>query len=323
MQPSLNRFRLVAIMGALTLVATLIGSVIVFSQVRAQDDSPVGQWSVALARTDIPVDIASSMSYIGRWRLGIEADGTFEAERSDVGVAVEGTWAVDGDQITFTDESGLLSCGNAAAAPIIDQDMATGSYTWVRSGKTLTFTKVDDACPGRIILLSTFAFSTYVACDTEPLTMAELLGSPVASPVVEEAATPLPAEDLASPVAVSDPGTVIAASTATPEPLSQTFETEIDNLLGQLTACWASREPERWLPLLSNEFRDALIASDPNFLETLTISMTSPIVWERAGELTIVAPNQITAPVQSTVGTEQDFQTFVFVFEDGQWKWNG
>jgi len=262
MQPSMNRFRLVAMMGVLTLVATLIGSVIVFSQVRAQDESPVGEWSVALARLDIPVDIASSMSYVGRWRLGIEEDGTFQAERSDVGIVVEGTWTVDGDQIAFTDESGLLSCGNAAAAPIVDEDMATGTYTWARSGKTLTFTQVDDACPGRIILLTTFSFSTYVACDTVPLTTAELLGSPVASPVAGATVAPLPAEDLASPVAIGSPEASVAASAASPEPQSLSFETEIDSLLDQLTACWASREPERWLPLLSNEFRDALIAVD-------------------------------------------------------------
>ncbi len=300
-----NRARLFAVLASAMLIVTLVGAVFAFGRVDAQDDSPVGQWSVALARTDIPVDIASSMSYVGRWRLGIEADGTFEAERTDAGVVIEGTWTSDGDQITFTDESGLLSCGNAAAAPIIESDMATGTYKWVRSGKNLTFTQVDDSCPGRIILLTTFSFNTFVACSTIPLTTAELLGTPVASPIAVETVE-LP--------------TVPASS---PEPLNATFEREIDDLLDQLTACWASREPERWLPLLSNEFRDALITSDPNFLETLSISMSSPIVWERAGEITIVAPNQITAPVKSTVGTEQDFQTFVFVFEDGQWKWNG
>jgi hypothetical protein len=323
MHRSQNRFRLFTALAAVALVAALIGTVVAFNQARAQDDSPVGQWSVALGRTDIPVDIASSMSYIGRWRLGIEEDGTYQAERSDVGIVIEGAWTADGDQITFTDESGLLSCASAAAAPIIDQDMASGTYTWARDGKNLTFTQVDDACPGRIILLTTFTFSTYVACETEPLTTAELLGTPVASPDADESEAPALGPIPASPIAAGSPIAVEETPVASPEPLSNTFEREIDDLLGQLTACWASREPERWLPLLSDEFRDALIASDPNFLETLSISMSSPIVWERAGEITIVAPNEITAPVKSTVGTEQDFQTFVFIFEDGEWKWNG
>ncbi len=317
------RVRLFAAIASVALVATLVGSVIAFGQVRAQDDSPVGQWSVALARTDMPVDIASSMSYIGRWRLGIEADGTYQAERTDVGTVIEGTWTADGDQITFTDESGILSCSNPAAAPIVDEDINSGTYTWARSGKTLTFTQVDDACPGRIILLTTFSFTSYVACSTQPLSTGELLGTPLASPVADETVAPSPAPDSASPLAVGSPAALDDEATASPEPLNQTFETEIDDLLAQLTACWASREPERWLPLLSDEFRDALITSDPNFLETLSISMSSPILWERAGEISIVTPNQITAPVKSTVGTEQDFQNFIFIFEDGQWKWNG
>ncbi|MCC6674762.1 MAG: hypothetical protein IT339_06170, partial [Thermomicrobiales bacterium] len=63
--------------------------------------------------------------------------------------------------------------------------------------------------------------------------------------------------------------------------------------------------------------------SDPNFMETLTISMSSPIVWERSGDISLEAPNRLSTIVKSTVGTEEDFQRFTFVFEDGQWKWNG
>ncbi|HET9661400.1 MAG TPA: hypothetical protein VFP05_13775 [Thermomicrobiales bacterium] len=327
-----KRSRLLAVAAVLLMIATVAGSLALFGPVRAQDDSPVGQWSVAITRTDVPVDIASSFSYVGRWRLGIETDGTYDAERLDVGATVvSGTWTVDGDQITFTDDDGLLSCSNAAAAPIIDDDIATGAYTWTRSGKTLTLTRVDDACPGRVILLTTFSFSTFVPCSTAPLSMAELLGSPVASPIAEapdvtaspESITSVLTPD-ASPAAIgSAEAAPELASTASPAPVRLDFATEVDDLLAQLTACWASREPERWLPLLSDEFRDSLIQSDPNFLETLTISMTSPIVWERSGDITIEAPNQISCIVKSTVGTEEDYQKFVFVFEDGQWKWNG
>ncbi len=324
--------RLLAIAAILLLMATVAGSLVLYGPVRAQDDTPVGQWSVAITRTDVPVDIASSFSYVGRWRLGIEADGTYEAERLDVGATVvTGSWTVDGDQIAFTDDDGLLSCSNAAAAPIIDDDIDTGTYTWTRSGKTLTLTRVDDACPGRVILLTTFSFSTFVACSTAPLSIPELLGSPVASPIADEpavsaspgAVTAVLTPD-ASPAAIASPETAPElTSTASPEAVRLDFASEVDDLLAQLTACWASREPERWLPLLSNEFRDALIQSDPNFLETLTISMSSPIVWERSGDITIEAPNQISCIVKSTVGTEEDYQKFVFVFEDGQWKWNG
>lgn len=313
MQRPTKRSRLLFLVAALLLMATVAGSVFAYGQVQAQDDSPAGDWSVAIARTDVPVDIASSFSYVGRWRLSIDADGTYDAERLDVGTTlVSGTWVAEGDQITFTDEGGILSCANAAAMPIVNDDLDSGTYTWTRSGKTLTLTRSDDACPGRVILLSTFAFSTYIACSTPPMSMAELLGSPVPETF------DVTATIAASPIAVSDTATV-----GTPESGSVSFASEIDTLLGQMTACWASREPARWLPLLSNDFRDALIQSDPNFLETLTISMTSPIVWERSGDITIEAPNQISTTVKSTSGTEEDYQTFVFIFEDGQWKWNG
>lgn len=321
MQRQLQRSRLLRPVAALALILSLIGSVLVIGHVRAQADSPVGQWSVALTRNDVPVDVASSFSYIGQWRLGIDEDGTYQAERSDTGVMVEGQWAVDGDRITFTDESGLLSCSNPAAAPIITQDMDSGVYSWQRDEKTLTLTRVDDACPGRPILLTTFSFSKYVACATQPLTAAELLGSPVASPVAQP--EPIPQATAQVPVASpAEPGPPLPGA-QTGGATSLGFDTAIDDLLAQLTACWATRDPARWLPLLSTEFQQTLIQSDPNFLETLTVSMSSPIVWERSGEITIEAPNRISAIVKSTVGTEEDFQRFVFIFEDGQWKWDG
>jgi hypothetical protein len=329
MQRPSKRARLLYSLAALFTAFSLLASIFVIQQVRAQDDTPVGQWSVALGRTDIPVDVASSFSYVGRWRLGINADGTYEAERSDVGVVVSGVWEAEGDQITFTDEDGLLSCANAAAAPIINDDLDSGTYTWERSGKTLTLTRVDDACPGRVILLTTFAFTTFVPCTTEPLSMAALLGSPVAEDVPPPVASPTVSLEVilpdGSPVAPASPAAAgpPLPGAASPAAAPLDFATEIDELLAQLTACWATREPERWLPLLSDEFRDALIASDPNFLETLTISMSSPIVWERSGDVTIEAPNQLSAIVKSTVGTEEDFQRFIFIFEDGKWKWNG
>jgi hypothetical protein len=131
MQRPMKRSRLLAAGITLLLISSLVGSVFVMQQARAQDESPVGQWTVALTRADVPEDVAGGFSYVGRWRLGIESDGTYDAQRSDVGVAVTGTWTVDGDQITFTDdEGGLLSCANGAAAPIITDSMTSGIYTW-------------------------------------------------------------------------------------------------------------------------------------------------------------------------------------------------
>ncbi len=88
MQRPNQRSRLLGLAAALLIVATVAGSFVLYRPVRAQDDSPVGEWSVAITRTDVPVDIASSFSYVGRWRLGIDADGTYQAERLDVGATV-------------------------------------------------------------------------------------------------------------------------------------------------------------------------------------------------------------------------------------------
>jgi hypothetical protein len=48
-----------------------------------------------------------------------------------------------------------------------------------------------------------------------------------------------------------------------------------------------------------------------------------PVVGVGIGLKNLVSPKQISCIVKSTVGTEEDYQKFVFVFEDGQWKWNG
>ena len=100
-------------------------------------------------------------------------------------------------------------------------------------------------------------------------------------------------------------------------------EEEIDELLLQMTACWATGEPERWLPLLSDGFRDSLISTSDDFYETLQAAMASPIVWERAGDLDIDSDSEVSALVRSTVGQEDDFQRFSFVLEDDEWRWNG
>lgn len=320
-----TRSNLLLLAASLVLALSAIVSVVGPNGAIAQDDSPVGDWSVALGRNDIPVEIASAFSYVGRWRLVIENDGTYFAERGDVGLAVQGTWTADGDQITFTDEAGLLSCAAAAAAPIIDQDMTSGTYAWERSEDSIRFTRIDDTCPGRVILLTTFPFTTFVACQTDPISIPEILGTPSAGEAAEPPIVPEPTiepsavDSVASPVAVTGPPLPDTSTRST----GLDFAAEVDALLDQMTACWATRDPERWLPLLSTEFRSALVGSDPNFVETLTITMSSPIVWERAGDITIEAPNKLSAVVKSTVGTEEDFQQFVFVFEDGRWKWDG
>jgi hypothetical protein len=297
-------------------------------QTTAQDESNgdlTGEYTVSLSRTDVPTDIAGAFSYVGRWRIALNEDGTYEAERLDAGVVVQGTYTLSDDQITFTDESGLLSCSNPSAVPIEGDDLASGTYEWTKVGSEVTFTPVEDNCPGRVIFLSTFAFATYVACNTVPLAV-EVPASPEASPVAVATSVPEPSATAESPLAVLTPEQPAESPTpgggAESVDVSQ-IEPQIDELLSQMTACWATGDPDRWLPLLSNEFRTALESSDPEFRTTLAASMAAPIVWERAGDIDVESATQVSAIVRSTVGTEEDFQRFVFILEDGEWKWNG
>jgi hypothetical protein len=95
---------------------------------------------------------------------------------------------------------------------------------------------------------------------------------------------------------------------------------EIDSLLGQMTACWATGDADLWLPLLSTEFR-ATLADSPEAKATIEAAMATPIVWERAGDVEVETETRVSAIVRSTVAQEQDFQRFVFILEDGEWRW--
>ncbi len=86
-------------------------------------------------------------------------------------------------------------------------------------------------------------------------------------------------------------------------------------LLGQPPARTLASAAEQRIP-------PGLVQSDPNFMKAHHFHVLA-IVWERSGDISLEAPNRLSTIVKSTVGTEEDFQRFTFVFEDGQWKWNG
>src|SRR5690606_32250355 len=147
---------------------------------------------------------------------------------------------------------------------------------------------VDDGCGGRVILMSTRTLTPYVPCLAQPVddVIVDAAGSPaavevnpVASPeaIVEEVLTP---DDTS--VATRGGTSTEGGAEATAESDSSSVAAEIDELLAQMTACWSTGDPELWLSLLTSDFRDALIGSDPDFLTTIQAAMTVPIVWERA-----------------------------------------
>lgn len=264
-----------------------------------------GDFAVTISRLDVPRDLANGPTLIGRWRITFNTDGTYALERHDVGTLVTGTFTVDGNQVTITDESGLLAC---AAGPGGFGDVSSGTYRWEFARDRLTLTPVEDSCLGRRILLATRELTVFVACLTEPLTP----GVPLPRP------TPEAGDE--SPLDILRPGTTPAAE---PPSSEQEIAQAIDDLLAQMTACWATGDPARFLPLLSAEFRASLLASGDNFTQSLAAAMAAPITWERAGDIDIIDATHVSAIVRTSLGVEEDFVRFNFVFEDGAWRWDG
>ena len=77
----------------------------------------------------------------GMWEVSFAEDGGFTVTHDGEGV-VQGRYTVEGNRLTFTDESGPLACDQPAA------------YEWSLSGSELTMTRVEDACEGRAGVLS-------------------------------------------------------------------------------------------------------------------------------------------------------------------------
>jgi hypothetical protein len=78
----------------------------------------------------------------GRWRIAFAADGRFTAEQNGA-AAIEGSYDVRGDLVTFRDEIGTMACEGRA-----------GTYSWRRSGERLELGVVEDVCPGRVAVFT-------------------------------------------------------------------------------------------------------------------------------------------------------------------------
>jgi hypothetical protein len=82
--------------------------------------------------------ITSPPEFKGTWVLNFAKGGTYTV--ADNGhILVRGKYSTTGAKLTFGHETGDGACAKS------------GTYTWRRSGKTLTFKRLSDpaACPGR------------------------------------------------------------------------------------------------------------------------------------------------------------------------------
>jgi hypothetical protein len=282
----------------------------------AQESDLVGSYAVNIVKDDVPEDVAYGPTVIGQWQISFNADGTYSMTRADVGELVNGSYEVNGREVTLTDEGGLLSCADVAAANDQSGDVAAGVYEWKIEGDRLALTPKDDGCATRELILGTRELDHFVSCQTSG-------GS-------EQAAASPEASPEASPVASgeSNLGTLaVMQEDATPSPSSASgVEQGIDDLLAQLTACWATGDPARFLPLLTDDYAQSLLnagQSQDDLIRDLATAMGVPVTYQRAGDVTIVDDTHATAIVRTSNGEQEQFVRFRFALVDGEWKLDG
>ena len=292
------------------LVLGLVSISFLSGAVSAQDSSDdiVGDYSVTITKDDALPSVANSPMLVAAWHIGFYQDGTYLAERIDIGPMVEGSYTVDGDTVTITDESGTLSCTQASTSGDATLDVAIGVYTFERDEEGLTLTPQTDGCAMRVILLSSSELGPYTPCPVAPAGLGAL-------------ATPM------------TPGTPVVADAATPitDPQSSSgdVDAQIDQLLASLTSCWLTGDVSRFLPLLTPEFQASFLntgveTENPSQQSrALASAMGAPLTFERAGDVREVREGEATCIVKTTLAGQESFARFKFVQVDGGWLWAG
>lgn len=304
------------LLARLTVSAALIGLLLslawpalVAAQVDQQEpESLSGVYTVTIGRNDLPPGLAGGPALVGFWTITFNDDGTYEVARQDVGTVATGSFSVEGATLTFNDWGGVVSCAPAEERPAIeDESAAAATYAWRVDGDILTLTPISETCKDRRVLLNTRTFSSYAPCVTSPLGMTpEMLpaGTPVGTPAATPVTIPEPSQ---SNIAVQE-GLPRGADPAE----------AINVLLQQASGCWATGDPARFLPLHTTAVVEEVLFTDPS-LSTLRMLMSTPVSFERIGEIEMVDPTHATAYVEITFGGEAIPQLFTFALEDGVW----
>lgn len=306
----------------------------------------VGDYAVSIGSNDIPTDLAGGSIMVGRWHVAFAADGSYYAERLDIGPVVSGTWELDGDTLTVTDEEGLVSCSNATAMTGDQGDVSTGSYSVVMDEDILALTPAEEGCRTRAVLFGTRDFGQFVACLTNaPVAAASPISEPEASPVADEELSESRGEsndgglfDLLTPTSGQEDEDEGADEEAADDRDAQdedaqedaedvdqaAVDAEIDALLAQMTACWSTQDAEQFLPLLTEDFEDAFLGAGTEEEQKAAIEelMIQPLVWERAGDIE-VNDDQATVVVRLSIAGADQFLTYRFLLGEDGWQWDG
>jgi len=293
--------RLLPILGLLLALATALSPLV--QTALAQEDSTgvTGDFGVTIPNDRAPKGLPNSPMLIGSWHIAFNADGSYMAERLDLGPLINGTWEIDGDTLTITDVEGRLSCTEAGTTGDASLDFSTGTYTFERSESGLTLTPQEDGCQMRTVLLSTFELSPFTGCPIPPAGLESAIG-----------ATPI-------------------AEPPSPEVADAPVEEQIDHFLEQLTACWLTGDANRFLPMLTDDFQREFLSGGTEDVATaseqaraLASAMGVPLIFERAGDVRQVRDGEVTCIVRTELAGQESFARFRFILqEDGNWRWDG
>ena len=125
------------------LIAALMGLItLAVLPMHAHPQSAVfapASYTTTLTSADVPLGLA------GPWGLTVDSDGRF-ATMHDEELVVEGSYPLQADRVTFTDERAPLACQGPTRG--------SGTYSWALVAGQLTLRVVEDTCPGRAAVLS-------------------------------------------------------------------------------------------------------------------------------------------------------------------------
>ncbi len=309
-----------AILSAFLVMAFFLLPVIVAAQ--GEDESSfAGAYAVSIGEEDIPLSLIGAATLEGSWVIRFDQDGRYAIERQDVGELVSGSFEVQDDRVTVTDEAGLLSCGNPQ--PVGETD-PTATYSWRKTGDLLRLEPENEECGTRRVLFATRALVPFVVCQTIPLELSDE-GTNAEDSGLGGGLDSLSAmqEDEGTP----PPGTPVSGEEVSQAPVeigtADDPEEAIMDLLAQLNACWATGDPARVLPLFSEAFLESATGGGAASLEEVAAEIrqlqTTPIIWELAGDVEVDG-DEAEAVVAATIGGEELLQTFRFVREDEGWR---
>jgi hypothetical protein len=293
---------LAAILSVVTTLLLAWPSVAFWQDEPASELQPLtGVFTVTIAKPDVPRGLSGGPALIGLWNITFNGDGTFNLARQDVGAVVTGTFEAGDAILDFTSWTGIVGCD-------ISPDGEPATYAWRRNDDILTLTPVTDACTERLTLFTTRSLGGFEACVIAPRPLTD----PFALEFGEE-------EALATPIAEPE----VVRGVAAQEGLAEGADAEeaIDSLLRQANGCWATGDPTRFLALHSDQVIQEIVFGGPleDFARHLRLFMSTPLVFERIGDINLTDPDHAWAYVEITLGGDPLPQRLDFVFENGMW----